>query len=404
MFYKKKLLILLCCFCFMMNCFTVSADIGEMECFVEEVKNAEEKDSFSELTSPSVCLMEMETGAVIYGRNMDEKRSPASITKIMTLLLAMEEIYAGTIQYSDEITVSAYAASMGGSQVFLEEGEKQTLDTMLKCIAVSSANDASVAVAEYIGGSESNFVKMMNEKAEELGMDNTHFEDCCGLSDSDEHYTSAKDVAIMAKELMWNYPDIKKYTQIWMEDITHHTRRGDSTFTLSSTNKLLKQNSNVTGLKTGSTSKAKYCFCATAAQDDENMIAVVLGCENPKKRFAEANELIQYGFANTEKYTDFNEDALPKVSVKRGDKELVLPRYEEKFVYISLSKGREELTKKIKLFPYLEAPVLEGDLVGIAEYYLSNQKVGEVNILAGENVKQRDFTFCFGKLFHDFLL
>lgn len=181
-----------------------------------------------EITSPSAILMEGSTGQVIFEQNADERRSPASITKIMTLLLTFEAIEVGKADFKDDVITSEYASSMGGSQVFLAQGEVQSLKTMIKCIVIASGNDASVAVAEHIAGSESAFVDMMNAKAAELGMENTHFEDCCGLSDSDNHYTSARDVAIMSRELITNYPEIYEYTQIWMEDITHVTKQGSS--------------------------------------------------------------------------------------------------------------------------------------------------------------------------------
>ncbi len=229
-----------------------------------------------DVSAPSYLLMEASTGQIICEQEADVRRSPASITKIMTLLLIFDHLDTGRIKLEDEIITSAYAKSMGGSQVFLEEGEVQTLDTMIKCIAVASGNDACVAVAEYIAGSEEEFVKLMNQKAEELRMDNTHFVDCCGLSDSDEHYTTARDVAIMSRELVTKHPEILNYTKIWMEDITHVTRQGSTTFTLSSTNKLLRQYEWTTGLKTGSTSKAKYCLSATASKDGIDLIAVVM--------------------------------------------------------------------------------------------------------------------------------
>ena len=238
-----------------------------------------------EITAPSAILIEASTGQVIFEKNATERRSPASITKIMTLLLTFEYLENGKINLKDSVLTSEHAASMGGSQVFLEAGETQTLETMIKCIVVASANDASVAVAEHIAGSEAAFVDLMNKKAVSLGMADTNFEDCCGLSDSDLHYTSAKDVAIMSRELISQYPQIYDYAGIWMEDITHNTARGSSTFTLSSTNKLIKQYPYATGLKTGSTSKAKFCVSATARKDDIDLIAVIMGCEIGKERF-----------------------------------------------------------------------------------------------------------------------
>ena len=215
------------------------------------------------IQAPSALLMEASTGQVIYEKDADTKRSPASITKIMTLILIFDALDSGKIKMTDEVVTSAHAKSMGGSQVFLEEGETQTVETMIKCIVVASGNDASVAMAEYIAGTEEEFVKMMNERAAGLGMTNTHFEDCCGLTDSPTHVTTARDIALMSRELINKYPQIHNYSTIWMENITHVTKQGTKEFGLSNTNKLLKMatNFNVTGLKTGSTSLAKYCLC-----------------------------------------------------------------------------------------------------------------------------------------------
>ena len=215
-----------------------------------------------EVAAPSALLMEAATGQVLYEKDADQPRRPASITKIMTLILIFDALESGKIQMTDSVTTSAYAKSMGGSQVFLEEGEVQTVETLIKCIVIASGNDASVAMAEHIAGSEGEFVKMMNERAAGLGMENTHFEDCCGLTDSPTHVTSARDIALMSRELINRYPQIHNYSTIWMDTITHVTKQGTKEFGLSNTNKLLKMATNftVTGLKTGSTSLAKYCF------------------------------------------------------------------------------------------------------------------------------------------------
>ena len=288
------------------------------------------------LASPSAILMEASTGTVLFEKNPDEIRSPASITKIMTLLLTFEALEKGRIKLEDEVCTSAYAKSMGGSQVFLEEGEIQTVDTLIKCITVASGNDASVAMAEYIAGSESEFVNMMNEKAAKLGMANTHFLDCCGLSSDSAHHTTARDVAIMSKELITRYPQIYNYTKIWMEDITHVTRQGSKPFTLSSTNKLLKQYQWTTGLKTGSTNAAKYCFSATANKDGIDLIAVIMGAPDFKIRFAEARSLLEYGFAMTRLYVDENREPLNNVPVTGGKAEfLFIIKHESKKVSFS---------------------------------------------------------------------
>ena len=340
-----------------------------------------------EIDAPSYILMEASTGKVICEKNADERRSPASITKIMTLLLIFDYLNTGRVTLQSEVTTSAYAKSMGGSQVFLEEGEVQTLETMIKCIAVASGNDASVAVAEFLAGSEAEFVKLMNLKAEELGMENTHFEDCCGLTDSDGHYSSAKDVAIMSRELITKHPEVLQYTGIWMEDIVHNTAQGSSNFTLSSTNKLLKMYEYTTGLKTGSTSKAKYCLSATASKDHIDLIAVVMGSSNNKVRFQDAMSLLTYGYSISSLYEDPNEEKLPPLTVKGGVEDTVALVYQGPFRYLDTEgQALSNIEKKIVLPENLEAPVQEGEAVGEAVYLLNGNRIGSVSVLAGQNV------------------
>lgn len=298
------------------------------------------------IEAPSAVLLESSTGKVIFEQNARERRSPASITKIMTLLLTFEALDQGKIKLEDPVTVSAYASSMGGSQVFLAENEVQTLETMIKCIAVASGNDASVAVAEYIAGSEEAFVDQMNQKAAELGMVDTHFEDCCGLTDSDGHYTTAMDVAIMSRELTVKYPQVFEYTGIWMEDITHETRQGSSTFTLNSTNKLLKQYQWATGLKTGSTSKAKFCLSATATKDGIDLIAVVMGAPDYKARFKDAQTLLSYGFNVSDLYLDENTDVLEDLRIEGGVEDTVPVRYQSEFRYLDTEGNSLDGVKK----------------------------------------------------------
>ena len=345
-----------------------------------------------EVSTPSYIVMEASTGQVICEQDADTRRSPASITKIMTLLIIFEHLKSGRIRLEDMVTTSAYAKSMGGSQVFLEEGESQTLDTMIKCIAVASGNDASVAVAEYIAGSEGEFVKLMNEKADALGLQNTHFEDCCGLTDSDNHYTSAKDVAIMSRELITKYPEVLQYTGIWMEDIEHHTAQGTSTFTLSSTNKLLKQYEWTTGLKTGSTSKALYCLSATANKDGMELIAVVMAAPDPKARFADAMSLLSYGYSVSQMYTDENKDALPVQKVEGGVDEQVNLTYAEPFHYLDTAGNNlNDIEKEISLPEVIKAPVAEGDAIGEAVYKLNGNRIGSVSILAAKTVGKAEY-------------
>ena len=358
-----------------------------------------------ELSTPSYIVMEASTGQVICEQDADTRRSPASITKIMTLLIIFEHLKSGRIHLEDQVTTSAYAKSMGGSQVFLEEGETQTLETMIKCIAVASGNDASVAVAEYIAGSEGEFVKLMNERAERLGMQNTHFEDCCGLTDSDDHYSSAKDVAIMSRELITKYPEVFDYTTIWMEDIEHTTAQGTSTFTLASTNKLLKQYEWTTGLKTGSTSKALYCLSATANKDGMELIAVVMAAPDPKTRFQDALSLLSYGYSVSQMYKDDNKDPLPAQKVEGGIEDTVNLVYEAPFSYLDTAGNNlNDIEKEISLPGSVSAPVAEGDPVGEAVYKLNGTRIGSVSILAAKGVEKAQYKDYYKKIWGLYLM
>lgn len=343
------------------------------------------------LTCPSAILMEASTKSVIYEKAPDERRSPASITKIMTAILIFDAIEAGKISLEDEVVTSAYAKSMGGSQVYLEEGEKQTVDTLIKCIMVSSGNDASVAMAEYIAGSESSFVQMMNERAASLGMENTHFEDCCGLTDSDNHYTTARDIALMAQELITRYPQIKSYTTIWMENITHVTIQGSKEFGLANTNKLLKQYPYTTGLKTGSTNKAKYCVCATANKDGVELIAVIMGCPNYKDRFTEAQSLLQFGYTTCKLYQDENPPELMPILVKGGIDKQVPAVYKEKFSWLFVSGEDFSNMEKMLTTNELTAPIEKGEQIGTVTYRLNGKELGSIGIYAGEPVREAKF-------------
>ncbi len=353
----------------------------------------------TEITAPSAILLEASTGQVIYEKNATERRSPASITKIMTLLLIFEALSEGKVSLQDEVVTSAHAKSMGGSQVFLEEGETQTLETMIKCIVIASGNDASVAVAEHIAGSEADFVEKMNAKATELGMVDTHFEDCCGLTDSDGHYTTAKDVAIMSRELTVKYPEVFTYTRIWMEDITHVTRRGSSTFTLSSTNKLLKWYQWTTGLKTGSTAKAKFCISATASKDGMDLIAVIMGAPDPKERFHDAEKLLNYGFSVSNLYVDENKEPLPQMRVEGGVEESVSLHYAEEFRYLDVT-GRDlsAVEKELKLPGSVKAPVTEGETAGQAVYRIGGEEIGRIAVLYDASVEKAGFGDYFKKV------
>ena len=357
------------------------------------------------LTSPSAILMEASTGTVLFEKNPDEVRSPASITKIMTLLLTFEALEKGRIKLEDEVTTSAYAKSMGGSQVFLDEGEIQTVDTLIKCITVASGNDASVAMAEYVAGSETEFVNMMNEKAASLGMNNTHFLDCCGLSSDSAHHTTARDVAIMSSELITRYPQIYNYTKIWMEDITHVTRQGSKPFTLSSTNKLLKQYQWTTGLKTGSTNTAKYCFSATASKDGIDLIAVIMGAPDFKVRFSEARSLLEYGFALTRLYVDENKEPLGDILVTGGKADQL--RVEPKGIFRYLDTTGADFSQIQKNYLYADnvtAPVEKGAEVGYISYSLGGVELGRTPIVASEAVEKAYFIDYLKKILIKYLI
>ncbi len=355
------------------------------------------------LEAPSYILMEASTGRIICEQNAQERRSPASITKIMTLLVIFDHLGTGRVRLDSEVVTSAYAKSMGGSQVFLEEGEIQTLETIIKCIAVASGNDASVAAAEFIAGSEAEFVNLMNKRAEEMGLNDTHFEDCCGLSESDNHYTSARDVAVMSRELITKYPQILDYTKIWMEDITHITSQGSSNFTLASTNKLLKMCEGTTGLKTGSTSKALYCLSATASRNNIDLIAVVMGSPANKTRFQDAMALLNYGYSVSALYEDPNEEKLPSLPVKGGVQEEAALIYQKPFRYLDIEgSDLSSVEKTISLPPEIAAPIKRGDAVGEAVYKLNGQRIGSVSILSDVTIDKagyRDYLIKVWRLF-----
>lgn len=351
-----------------------------------------------ELASPEAVLMEASTGKILFEKASHEKRSPASVTKIMTVLLAFEALEKGQIHLEDEVVTSAHAKSMGGSQVFLEEGEKQTVQTLLKCILVSSGNDASVALAEYIAGSEMEFVNKMNEKAKTLGMNDTHFEDCCGLTDSDNHYTSANDIALMSRELITRFPEVFDYTTIWMENITHVTQRGNSEFGLSNTNKLLRSYNGCNGLKTGSTSKALFCVSATALRNDIQLISVIMAGPDSKTRFKEAAQLLDYGFGKCRLYVDEEDLHFPTIKVKKGVQNQVTCHVKEAFRYLD-TDGKElsGIERNVQLQDSVTAPVQEGETAGYLVYTLDGKEIGRSELVFDKSIEKAGYGFCLKK-------
>jgi len=360
------------------------------------------------ITATSCVILEGNTGAVIYEKDKDKELVPASITKIMTLLLIFDNLSSGKIKLDDVVSVSEYAASMGGSQVYLEAGETQTVNDLIKCISISSANDAAVAMAEYIAGSEEAFVNMMNERAQGLGMVHTHFMNCNGLDDNIEsgHYTSAYDVALMSRELITKYPQISDYSTVWMDSITHVNSKGvSSEFGLTNTNKLIRSYNGITGLKTGSTSKAKYCLSATARRDGMDLIAVVMAAPDHKTRFAEAAKLLDYGFANCKLYTDPVENtSCMELAVKGSMIETVPVRPSASFSHIFINNEDSSLIEKNIILPeFANAPVAAGDVVGTVEYSYNGTTIGSVDLIADSDAPKATFTDYLGALYKNYI-
>lgn len=354
--------------------------------------SAEETASAVSVEAPEYVLMEPETGTVILEKDKDVPRSPASVTKVMTLLLIFEEIEKGNLKLDDTVITSAHAKSMGGSQVFLEEGETQTVETMIKCIVIASGNDASVAMAEHIAGSEPEFVNAMNKKAQALGMKNTHFVDCCGLTDSDDHYTTAYDIALMSRELIRKYPEILNYSSVWMDTITHNTRQGSKEFGLSNTNRLIRTYEGCVGLKTGSTSKAKFCVSAVAKRKGITLIAVVMAAPDSRTRVKDASMLFDYGFAKCSLYTDENPGKFPDLKVIKGIKEKTTLTFGKTFRCLSTDGTTfDKIKKKLILPNEVKAPVKKGQKAGELVYYQENRELGRIPVIYAENVKKAGY-------------
>lgn len=348
------------------------------------------------LACKSAVLMEANTGKILYAQNMEAALPPASVTKIMTLLLLMEAIDDGMLHLEDTVTVSQYAASMGGSQVFLKEGEKMPLEELLKCVVIASANDAAVALAEHLAGSVSAFVARMNQRAAELGMTETHFENVTGLDDAVElHLTSALDIARMSRELI-RHRTVLKYSSLWMDSIR------DGAFGLTNTNRLVRFYDGCTGLKTGSTSKAGFCISATAERDGTSLICVIMGAESRDSRNAAATSLLDWGFAN---YGVYHGEAGEgrAIRVEGGTVDLCPTAYGE--ISILLPKRQLASVRAVEeQSERLVAPVKVGDAVGRRVYYVGEETVGESSILATQSVGRIGFFEIFGRIFRHFLL
>ena len=344
------------------------------------------------LDAPSALLMEKQTGTVLYAKDEHTPREGASITKVMTLLLTMEAIDSGALSYDDTVTGSAHAASMGGSQIWLKEGEQMRVEDLIKAVCVVSGNDAAVALGEHLAGSEEAFVARMNERAKELGMHDTHFLNCTGLP-AEGHVTSAYDIALMSRELILNHPDLRNFTTIWMDSL----RNGESL--LVNTNKLVRFYPGTTGLKTGSTSSAGYCISATAEKDGMELIAVVLGGSTSDKRFADAKTLLNYGFASYSLVTVVPESPLPAVPLTLGTQKAVQSVLTDKNALLLEKSRANGLTQAVSLPDAVDAPGGGGEPLGTLDIFdASGTAVASLPLLAGESVTRLSWFALFRRL------
>ena len=350
------------------------------------------------LQSKSAVLMEASTGQILYQENIHEKLPPASITKVMTLLLIYEAVDSGRITWEDTVTISEHAASMGGSQVFLEGGEEQTVKDLTKCISIASANDASVAMAEYIGGSEDSFVGMMNARARELGMENTNFVNACGL-DTDGHVSSSYDIALMSKQLINNYPEISEYATTWMDTITHKTRQGEKAFGLTNTNRLVKWYKGATGLKTGSTGKALFCLSGTANRDEMNLVAVVMGAPNSSTRFSEVMQLFDYGFANYSVLKGHETgEVVGETEVFKGLLKTMPVTVKDEVSTVIQKGSRNDIEWEIIINDAVNAPFETGEKAGEIIYKLNGNEVGRSDLVTIDSMEKIGFAGMLGRV------
>lgn len=386
------ILLVIVMFCGFLSILRVSAEES-----LELVSQVNTDVSAQIVNAKSGILIEASTGEVLYELNADERLPIASVTKTMTMLLIMEAIDNGKIKLDDVVSTSEYAASMGGSQVFLEPGEQMSVNDMLKAVAVASGNDAAVAMAEFIGGTESAFVEMMNKRANELGAVNTHFINCNGLDETSEHYSTAKDVALISAELL-KHPKIQEYTTIWMDTL----RNGE--FGLSNTNKLIRFYKGANGIKTGSTSIAKYCLSASAKRDNMQLIAVVLAAPTTADRFGSATKLLDYGFANYALVDDsICKEPLPQVKVVGGVKENLETEINGGVNFIVKKGNQNKVEQEFIYEPQINAPVERGQRIGEIRFKINGEPVAIKEIVAKEEVERIGVWKMFVKIFSDWI-
>lgn len=347
-----------------------------------------------EVSSPSCVLMEQSTGKILYEKDADTPRRPASVTKVMTILLAYEAVRDGKASMDDMVTVSKNAAGYGGSTILLEEGEQISLSNLIKGMCIASGNDAAVATAEYIGGSQEGFVDMMNQRAQELGMTNTHFVNPCGL-DADGHVTTARDIAIMSRELMMHFPEVTEYTTTWHEMMPHVWRSGPGETDMANTNKLIQSYEGMTGLKTGFTRLAKYSLSATATRGDLSLIAVIMGADTKDQRSTDATTLLNYGFASYSLQT-VNTDGQSAGSVRviggmQGEVESVVQGDLKVLTQKGASNDPAALETRIDLAPSVQAPVQAGDPVGTITYLQNGEELATLPLVASSDVEESSF-------------
>ncbi len=350
-----------------------------------------------ELSAQSAILIEPESGKVLFEKNADERRYPASVTKVMTLLLVFEALDSGKLNLNDTVTASEYASSMGGSQIFLSPGETMRAEDMIKSVIIASANDAATALAEHIAGSEDAFVSLMNKRASELGMVNTRFENVSGLDDTvNDHKTTARDISIMSRELIIKHPKVLEYSGIWMDSIR------DGAFGLTNTNRLIRFYSGATGLKTGSTAKAGFCISASAERNGMKLIAVIMGAPNRDARNADAKALFDFGFSNYESYRS-DGGRIEHISVKGGNAPEFTAEYPS--VCFLLEKGSgARVQKEIVIEDVFVAPIKDNSSVGKVIFTLDGQKVGECDIISCDKVDKISYSELFMRMFGKFLL
>lgn len=388
--FLSAILVFIMCFSVTASAKTVSSecDISDINVPFKSTSTKAEIGTKLDIKAKSAILLEPYTGKILYEQNSDEKLAPASITKIMPLLLVMEALKRGDISLETAVYASEHACSMGGSQIWLEPGEGMTVDELLKATVIASANDACVALGELLAGSEEGFVALMNKRAKELGMNNTNFVNCTGL-DADEHYTTAHDVAIMSAELI-KHPLIKKYSTVWMDSL----RNGESE--LVNTNKLVRFYKGTTGLKTGTTSKAGYCLSATAMRDGMELVAVILSGESSDLRFSGAKKLLDYGFANynfAEIGADLEENTT--VKIEKGVKKEVGALCEETVKILLPKSEKQEIKREVVWNEKITAPIKKGDELGFVNVFVGKNQVGRLKITASEEIKRLSLWITF---------